>query len=144
MGYVPRDDRDYCKFFDPKTLGCFKGPHCRKIHMPLDKEGWTQDTEFAKISIPSAPLPQVGTEIKGFVTCVVNPEICYIQLEMNGLVKLFLMNEHIDYLANKDALAPLKKRPRKFDLVTANYYGHWHRAQIVDFPIGQKYRVRLR
>ncbi|XP_055677062.1 uncharacterized protein LOC129786227 [Lutzomyia longipalpis] len=142
LGYVPKDDRDYCKFYDPKTLGCFKGGHCHKIHLPKDESGYTQDTRPAKISIPSAPIPTVGTEVTGIVTCVVNPEISYVHLEVNDVVQLFLMNDKIDYMVKANELQSPKFKPEKFDLITAHFEGHWYRAQVVDFPGGQKFRVR--
>lgn len=141
MGFIPKDDRDYCKFYDPETLGCFKGAHCTKIHKPLDEDGYTQDTRPAKISIRSAPLPAIGSEISGYVTCVVNPEICYVHLDINATGKLFLMNDKIDFVVQKNMLKPCKFKPQKFDLVTAHYKDHWYRAQIVDFPNQGRYRV---
>ncbi|GAB0096506.1 hypothetical protein DMENIID0001_120300 [Sergentomyia squamirostris] len=142
MGFVPRDDRDYCQFFDPKTLGCFKGSNCRKIHLPKDETGWTEDTTPVKTTISSAPLPEVGAELKGLVTCVINPEFCYVHLNIESVFRLFLINDHIDKLVQDRILLPFKKKPNKFELVTAFYEGHWYRAQIVDFTTGRKCRVR--
>ncbi|XP_059612475.1 uncharacterized protein LOC132258935 [Phlebotomus argentipes] len=142
MGFVPRDDRDYCQFFDPKTLSCFKGAHCRKVHLPLDENGITQDTQTVRMSIASPTMPTVGDEIQGFITCVVNPEICYAHFTIGAVPKLFLLNDHISRLVEENALQPINHTLNKFDLVTAFYDGHWYRAQVVDFPAGQKYRVR--
>lgn len=33
MGYNPQDDKRICKFYDPKTGGCFKGGKCRLEHV---------------------------------------------------------------------------------------------------------------
>lgn len=33
MGYNPTDDKRICKFYDPKTKGCFKGANCRLEHV---------------------------------------------------------------------------------------------------------------
>lgn len=35
MGYAPQDDKRYCKFYDPKTKGCFKGVNCKLEHLPI-------------------------------------------------------------------------------------------------------------
>lgn len=40
MGYNPQDDRRICKFFDPKTGGCFKGAACRLQHVQLMPGRW--------------------------------------------------------------------------------------------------------
>lgn len=142
MGYIPKDDKEYCKFYDPKTLGCFKGGHCTKIHLPKDEMGYTQDTRPAKISIRKASLPEVGSEIiSGVVTCVVNPEICYVHLDVNSETRLSLMNDAITNAVKTNELRPIKMKPQKFDLVTACYEGYWYRAQIVDFSSGEGYRV---
>lgn len=140
MGYLPKDDKEYCKFYDPKTLGCFKGNHCTKIHLPKDESGYTQDTQPAKISIRKAPIPKVDTEFSGVVTCVVNPEICYAHLD-NYSEPLSLLNDAINTAVETNKLRPLKVKPKKFDLVTAIYEDYWYRAQIVDFPSGEGFRV---
>lgn len=33
LGYVPRDEKRICQFYDPKTGRCFKGNACRLEHV---------------------------------------------------------------------------------------------------------------
>lgn len=34
VGYVPTDEKRYCRFYNPITNGCFKGSKCLLLHAP--------------------------------------------------------------------------------------------------------------
>ncbi|XP_070496143.1 uncharacterized protein [Chironomus tepperi] len=40
QGYSTKDDAELCKFYDPKTGGCFKGSMCKLKHLPLSTDSY--------------------------------------------------------------------------------------------------------
>lgn len=34
VGYVPTDEKRYCRYYNPITNGCFKGSKCLLLHAP--------------------------------------------------------------------------------------------------------------
>lgn len=64
LGYDPKDEASYCKHYDPKTGGCFKGSQCTKIHQKPLEDGWSRDKELVYSDIPSKlPIPDVDQKL---------------------------------------------------------------------------------
>ena len=74
QGFVTHDDDRLCKFFDPDTVGCFKGGRCRMQHRPEIKDGTCRDTiKMDYLSIPKTYVtPALHSQIKIEITYFYN------------------------------------------------------------------------
>lgn len=70
QGFKTHDDDRICKFYDPKTGGCFKGWHCKLRHVSGIKDGTCCDNkEIYFGNIPnSLALPSLHTKVKIEIT----------------------------------------------------------------------------
>ena len=75
QGYSTKEDAQLCKFYDPKTGGCFKGSLCKLKHLPLSTDNYEcRDREevFVHKKDFSEILPQEHYDIK--ITFIMTPK----------------------------------------------------------------------
>ncbi|XP_053681396.1 tudor domain-containing protein 1 [Anopheles nili] len=135
LGYVPRDDIEICKHYDPRTKRCFKGSNCKLRHEEKDPEGWTLDKDTVSVAIPAQmefPLPNSYVQLQP--TFIVDVEKFYAQLISNSNnSKAFALL--VGTMNDPEIIAeykPLKLMPSLGELVIAKYEDVWYRATVCD------------
>lgn len=72
MGYDPKDEARYCKFYNEEEGGCFKGASCTFIHQKPLENGWTRDQIPTVVGMREVlPVPAIYQRIK-IEMCFVN------------------------------------------------------------------------
>uniref|UniRef100_A0A182JJB2 Tudor domain-containing protein n=1 Tax=Anopheles atroparvus TaxID=41427 RepID=A0A182JJB2_ANOAO len=136
FGYVPKDDEQICKFYDPKTKGCFKGGNCRLRHIEKDPDGWTRDRDTVVVCsmLQNLEVPAANTFVTLIPTMVIDMDLFYAHLvPPDGLNKDF--NQLSADLNNPEIVAhykELKLLPAVGELVLAKYENAWYRAQVCE------------
>lgn len=72
MGYDPKDEARYCKFYNQEEGSCFKGASCTFIHQKPLENGWTRDQIPTVAGMREVlPVPAIYQRIK-IEMCFVN------------------------------------------------------------------------
>lgn len=137
LGYVPKDDKRICPFYDPAVQGCFKGSRCRLEHVAKLSDGWTRDKSLYKIQIRAElETPVVGTEMLVIPTFIVNVDEFYAHIPRQDLSKGLI---ELQVKMNDDKIMEnyrvLNHEPHFRELVFAKYSEDdlWYRARVVEF-----------
>uniref|UniRef100_A0A182QMP2 C3H1-type domain-containing protein n=1 Tax=Anopheles farauti TaxID=69004 RepID=A0A182QMP2_9DIPT len=135
LGYVPKDDAQLCKFYDPVTKRCFKGANCRMRHEMKDPDGWTLDKDTVSAFIPARlEDPQPDTFVTLLPTFIVDVNLFYAHIignETNDRKYEELMAKMNDPVMVAQ-YKPLKLMPALGELVLAKYEEVWYRATVCE------------
>lgn len=131
MGHDPQDDKRICRFYNPKTGGCFKGSSCKLEHTLRQPEGWTKDT------LPCSTIIENIHPIKVFTAgSIINITPTYIDRMDRFYAQINDPNEAGAPLVWNDDDIPswkiLRQPPHIFQLILSRYIdGLWYRAKVL-------------
>uniref|UniRef100_A0A182NLA5 C3H1-type domain-containing protein n=1 Tax=Anopheles dirus TaxID=7168 RepID=A0A182NLA5_9DIPT len=135
LGYVPKDDAELCKFYDPETKRCFKGANCRMRHALKDPDGWTMDKDTVSAFIPARlEDPQPDSFVTLLPTFIVDVNLFYAHIigdESNDQNHTELMTKMNDPQTVAQYRL-LKRMPALGELVLAKYEEVWYRATVCE------------
>lgn len=129
MGYIPNDDRRYCKF----------GERCRKkacprLHQDRDPNGWTKDeVECVSRTYVMAELP-VNKLIKVTVSYVVDIGEFYAQIEQHYSEDEETLESLMEYMNENERMVKMQKLqtpPAPGEIVLASYKGYFYRGKVL-------------
>uniref|UniRef100_A0A336M9X8 CSON012062 protein n=1 Tax=Culicoides sonorensis TaxID=179676 RepID=A0A336M9X8_CULSO len=137
MGYDPKDEGKYCKFYNEQTGGCFKGANCNKIHLKPLADGWTRDkvVTFQK-NFNDINLPNIGQSLSIEMVCCTDIHIFYGHLSSEyqkncGTAAMRAFNRNINRPENfKKYKMFHNESPAQGELVLAPYDGIYYRARV--------------
>lgn len=132
MGYIPNDDRRYCKF----------GKRCRKkacprLHQEQDPNGWTRDEEESTMKAYITPELPLHELIEVTVSHVVDIGEFYGQIESSedneDEETLTSLMEYMNRSERKMKMKKLPTQPAPGEMVIACYKGVLYRGKVVLF-----------
>lgn len=134
QGFHTRDDDRRCKFYDPKTGGCWKGGNCKLEHVP-EIDGAFRDTKnihYYDRSSPPLPKCNFCYPIKIISFCDANRFIftCHY-IEGDKFYKGKKL-EDLRKEINSDDHENLTELPAIGELVTVKIGKSFHRARIIE------------
>ncbi|XP_031632213.1 uncharacterized protein LOC116346353 isoform X2 [Contarinia nasturtii] len=135
-GHVPTDEKLICKFYDPKTGGCFKGNSCHLIHVQVLRDGTTRDRKEIKHRMLDQIMPMIGSTYKVCITSIVSseeffchiPEICAQTLSSS----LEDFKKQLNAANMVEQYQPYNGVPDLHELILFKNQGVYYRGQVLD------------
>lgn len=134
QGFHTQNDERRCKFYDPRTGGCWKKGRCRQLHIPdVDNGTFRDQKEIQFYDVNSPPQPKRNTlypvKIISF-TDLKNFTCHYLDFE-----ETFYRGKTLKQLREKldsGSYERLDELPAIGELVTAKIKGKFFRARILE------------
>ncbi|KAI5718690.1 hypothetical protein M8J77_025335 [Diaphorina citri] len=132
LGYIPNDDRRYCKF----GKQCWK-KRCPRLHEEQDPNGWTKGIEHALAKpYETVELP-LHEYIQISILHVVDIGEFYAHVETTSTnEEEETLESLIEYMNQKDNVLDMKKlkiQPASAEILIASYKGYYYRGKVLSY-----------
>ncbi|KAG5685112.1 hypothetical protein PVAND_014309 [Polypedilum vanderplanki] len=132
QGYITNDDKEMCKFYDPKTGACFKGVNCTKVHLPELKDGFeTRDKGEIFYNGPrELELPIFGKSYDIILTHFISPNR-FMCIYVKNFDKAWQLEKDMNSEEAIRSYEKLTNDPVYLELVVYENNGKFQRARVL-------------